>query len=45
MAARPRGHIWNPIGPKFGENVEGAQIHIHILGQIVTKYANFVIFL
>jgi hypothetical protein len=29
MAARPHGHILNPIGPKFGENVQGAQIHIH----------------
>jgi hypothetical protein len=29
MAARTRGHIWNPIGPKFGVDVEGAQIHIH----------------
>jgi hypothetical protein len=23
------GHIWNPIRPKFREDVEGAQIHIH----------------
>jgi hypothetical protein len=29
MAARPHGHIWNAIRPKFGENVELAQIHIH----------------
>jgi hypothetical protein len=52
MAAMPDGHIWNPIEPKFGVDVEGAQVHIHtrlehsnILGQIVTKYANFVIVL
>jgi hypothetical protein len=29
MAARLHGHIWNPIWPKFGVYVEGAQIHIH----------------
>jgi hypothetical protein len=29
MAAKSHSHIWNSIGPKFGENVEGAQIHIH----------------
>jgi hypothetical protein len=23
------GHSWSPIGPKFGTNIDGAQIHVH----------------